>query len=171
LSNFLLSPPNPPPSNAPDLDEDQAFVLVGERFFDEEFGWCTVTGFGTEAGTLINFYTPDVTGAAEEWSTFSEVSNWVFQAKTSRQEKHSFSRRIRQKSSRIKKTRKALFTVPLPTIPTASLCDLAPISPRLMRRILCFNVSIFKYGVQIPWNEKEADNSPERHIAGRLAGI
>jgi hypothetical protein len=155
--------PSPPPSNAPDLDEDQAFALVGERFFDEEFGWCTVTGFGTEAGTLINFYTPEVTGAAEEWSTFSEVSNWVFQAKTSRQEKRSFSRRIRQKSSRIKKTRKALFTVPLPSIPTASLCDLAPISPRLMRRILRFNVSIFKYGVQIPRNEKEADNSPERH--------
>jgi hypothetical protein len=32
-----------------------------------------------------------------------------------------------------------------------------------MRRILCFNVSIFKYGVQIPRNEREADNSPERY--------
>jgi hypothetical protein len=59
---------------------------VGERFFDEEFGWCTVTGFGTEAGTLIKCYTPDVAVAAEEWNTFSELSNWAFQAKPSRQE-------------------------------------------------------------------------------------
>ncbi len=47
--------PSPTPSPAIDFNEDSAEALVGERFYDDDFGWCRVTGFGTEAGHLINF--------------------------------------------------------------------------------------------------------------------
>ena len=41
--------PSPTPSPATDFNEDSAEALVGERFYDDDFGWCRVTGFGTEA--------------------------------------------------------------------------------------------------------------------------
>jgi hypothetical protein len=87
--------PSPTPSLATDFNEDSAEALVGERFYDDDFGWCRVTGFGTEAGHLINFWTPEVAGAAEEWSTFAEVSVWVSHSK-SRQGKRSSTRKLRK---------------------------------------------------------------------------
>jgi hypothetical protein len=87
--------PDPTPSSAADFNEDSAEALVGERFYDDDFGWCRVTGFGTEAGHLINFWTAEVPGAAEEWSTFAEVSVWVSHSK-SRQGKRASTRKLRK---------------------------------------------------------------------------
>jgi hypothetical protein len=88
--------PNPTPSPATDFNEDSAEALVGERFYDDDFGWCRVTGFGTEAGHLINFWTPEVAGAAEDWSTFAKVSVWASHSK-SRQGKRTSTRKLRKR--------------------------------------------------------------------------
>ncbi len=47
-----LSSTSPDPLSSPACpsDEDRAEAIVGERFYDDDFGWCTVTGFGTDRG-------------------------------------------------------------------------------------------------------------------------
>ena len=150
--------PSPTPSPATDFNEDSAEALVGERFYDDDFGWCRVTGFGTEAGHLISFWTPEVAGAAEEWSTFAEVSVWVSHSK-SRQGKRSSTRKLRKRVAKLGKLRPVLASSPISTPNPKSA---HPIRPSVLRQILRFQVSIFKYGVQIPKTEAEADNSPER---------
>jgi hypothetical protein len=150
--------PDPKPSPATDFNEDSAEALVGERFYDDDFGWCKVTGFGTEAGHLINFWTPEVAGAAEEWSTFAEVSTWVSHSK-SRQGKRASTRKLRKRVAKLSKLRPVLLKAPKP-IPNPISAH--PIRTSILRQILRFQVSIFKYGVQIPKTDAEADNSPER---------
>ena len=143
------------------LHEDQAAALVGERFFDDEFGWCTVTGFGTEGGCLINFWTPDATGAEEEWSTHAEVSTWISTSRSSTQRRTSKKRQHRRQ--RKIKTRKAyIMKLPPPGTLHATECKDKYIVKSCLRNILRLQVSIFKYGVQIPRNDTEANNSPER---------
>jgi hypothetical protein len=150
--------PNPKPSPATDFNEDSAEALVSERFYDDDFGWCRVTGFGTEAVHLISFWTPEVAGAAEEWSTFAEVSVWVSHSK-SRQGKRTSTRKLLKRVAKLSKLRPVQMSKSMP-IPNPKSAH--PIRPSILRQILRFQVSIFKYGVQIPKTEAEADNSPER---------
>ncbi len=108
---------------------------------------------------MINFWTPEVAGAAEEWSTFAEVSVWVSRSK-SRQGKRTSTRKLRKRVAKLSKLRPVLLsaTIFTPNNPKSA----HPIRPSILRQILRFQVSIFKYGVQIPKTEAEADNSPER---------
>ena len=39
-------------------DENGARKLQGVIFYDTELGWCRVTGWGAECGTIIAFYVP-----------------------------------------------------------------------------------------------------------------
>jgi hypothetical protein len=107
LSSIL---PNPTPSPATDFNEDSAEALVGERFYDDDFGWCRVTGFGTEAGNFISFWTPEIAGAAEEWSTFAKVSVWVSHSK-SRQGRRTSTRKLRKRVAKLSKIRPVLLSV------------------------------------------------------------
>ena len=161
LSSIGTSSPTSSSTTSTLLHEDQAAALVGERFFDADFGWCTVTGYGTEAGCLINFWTPEATGAEEEWSTHAEVSTWVSNSRNSTK-RRTTKRRQYRKHNKIKH-RKAYFTM-LP--PSGKLnttkCPDKYIAKSRLRSILRLQVSIFKYGVQIPRNDTEANNSPER---------
>ncbi len=107
---------------------------------------------------MINFWTPEVAGAAEEWSTFAEVSVWVSHSK-SRQGKRASIRKLRKRIAKLSKLRPVLLNAPKPI---SNPMSAHPIKASTLRQILRFQVSIFKYGVQIPKTDTEADNSPER---------
>jgi hypothetical protein len=43
-------------------DEHGACYIQGALFFDQNLNWCRITGWGTENGIMIIFYSPLVAG-------------------------------------------------------------------------------------------------------------
>jgi hypothetical protein len=61
--------------------------------------------------------------------------------------------------AKLSKLRPVLLNKPKPI---SNPMSAHPIRASILKQILRFQVSIFKYGVQIPKTDTEADNSPER---------
>ncbi len=83
---------------------------------------------------------------------------WVSHSK-SRQGKRSSTRKLRKRVAKLSKLRSVLLSTTM-LIPNPKSAH--PIRSSVLRQILRLQVSIFKYGVQIPKTDAEADNSPER---------
>ena len=78
VSSVPLASPQPQPR--PDSLDAQAQALIGACFLDDEFGWCTVTSWGTDYGCHLLFYRPTVSLSnvdSEEFSSLPEVVSWI----------------------------------------------------------------------------------------------
>jgi hypothetical protein len=167
------------PSMETSVDDDiESAGYVGEYFTDAALGECVISGFGTEGGEHILYYSPSQ-GGDVEWDSLSHVRQRVLDDLESTVDS---TRRARRRAY-YGRTR-GLHGFPHNEVPTVTALmsqavsrglatdvpwQQRPMSSNLIRRVLRSTSSIFKYGCRIPKHDGEAERSPEavRWKAGR----
>jgi hypothetical protein len=157
-------------------------------FYDEDLTWCRITGWGTECGVPIIFYsplTPDGYVTEEQFAPFSDVMSWLKHSPTTPVIAKLESSRLMMRSNAVAKSLcyrqlsyRLLYASMTSTLDTSIVCNVRPdsgschgqaLTQRTIRRILRAQETIFKYGTLIPRNDSEANRSPEaiRWMSGR----
>jgi hypothetical protein len=167
------------PSMETSVDDDiESAGYVGEYFTDAALGECLISGFGTEGGEHILYYSPSQ-GGEVEWDSLSHVRQRVLDDLESTVD----STRKARRRAYYGRTR-GLQGFPQNEVPTVTALmsraasrgltaavpwQQRPMSSTLIRRVLRSTSSIFKYGCRIPKHDGEAERSPEavRWKAGR----
>ena len=172
--------------NAIQADEAGACCLQGILFYDDELTWCRITGWGSECGIPVIFYSPfSVEGfvTEEQFAPLSDVLSWLKQSPADPViSKLEFSRlmmrpKVVGKSLCYKQVSYHPRYAMMSTIGTSTVREVAPelgscrgsMTQKTIRRILKAQETIFKYGTMIPRNDSEANRSPEavRWVSGR----
>jgi hypothetical protein len=169
------------------LSDDCCELLVGTPFLDDHLGWCTITGWGGYAGTPILFYkthgfsssTEFFTSASDALSYFRESPGVGCLSFPSRAEGSDRNQQPSTKSAQMlrdlcKATDK--YEAAIAMQPEAARPYRHPEPPRRLvlslrqiRRVLASRETLFKFGIFVPKNDREANASPEaaRWKAGR----
>jgi hypothetical protein len=157
-------------------NEEAAWDLQGLVFHDDELGWCTITGWGTDHGVNLVFYTP--VGSSnpkddEEHASLSEVLSWIKRSPMSHKISDYKSSRILKRSNKggevksllmrnllIKRERPVYGTMQVPKT-TVLVPGVKVLSSKIIIRILKAQESMFKFGTFVPRTDREAESSPE----------
>ena len=154
-------------------DEITACRLQGMVFHDDELGWCSVTNWGVDYGTIILFYAPVASSDRaedEEHVSLAEILSMIRQSPmVSRITNYRASRRVGSfscKKTNVKRLLSVLRQAPeygtMHARNSTGHCNTFKVlSTKIIRRILKAQETLFKYGTLIPRSDREAEASPE----------
>ena len=166
------------------LDEAGACSLQGIMFHDDELEWCRISGWGTENGILIVFYSPILISDPGQEEDFASLTDMIDQIQQSPHPlvvpKCEPSRILRRSHQTMLCYRQSGYQSTSVLSPMGSYTvhqfgvkvgsyNGKLLSDRILRRILKAQEIIFKYGTLIPRNDAEANRSPEakRWLSGK----
>jgi hypothetical protein len=155
-------------------NEESAWDIQGLVFYDDVLGWSKITGWGSDHGTNIVFYTPvdSVDPVSDEQhASLAEVLSVIKQSPvTPRISDYAPSRILRRAKQgqpamflrllTVHRARPVIGTMHVPRV-TGLVTNIKILSSRIMTRILKAQETLFKYGTLIPRSDREAELSPE----------
>ncbi len=165
------------------LDDAGASSLQGVMFYDDEMEWCRISGWGTENGILIVFYSSILLTEPAQEENFTLLTDMIGQIKQSphplvvpKCEPSRILQLSHQKTLCYRQSSQTKFE--LSPVGSYTVRQFGArvgsyngklLSDRILRRILKAQETIFKYGTLIPRNDAEANRSPEakRWLSGK----
>jgi hypothetical protein len=168
-------------------DENGAHKIQGVVFYDIELGWCRVTGWGVECGTIIAFYVPLDASDIDLDEQFVPMDELISLLKMSPIRpivpRFEASRQLKGVDGFRKilcyrhRSHDLLNASPSPVGSSVTRVVGAKLESyngkvltlKVICRILRAQETIFKYGTMIPRNDAEASRSPEavRWMSGK----
>jgi hypothetical protein len=166
------------------IDEAGGCSLQGVIFYDDELEWCRISGWGTENGIPIVFYSSILLTEPAQEENFASLTDMIGQIKQSPHPlvvpKCEPSRILQLSHQKTLCYRQSGCQTKLELSPLGSYnvrqfgakvgsYNGKLLSDRILRRILKAQETIFKYGTLIPRNDAEANRSPEakRWLSGK----
>ena len=162
----------PRPFPRPDSLDAEAQALLGGVFLDDEFGWCVVNAWGTHEGEHVLFYRPSVSldvVSSEEYSSMTQVKAWIAASPVLPIGLEEVSRPYRPPPRLVlmcskvgQRTKGAVLSSRRPVFRIGGHRHFPLLKASVLRKILSAKESIFKYGIYVPRNDRDADKTPER---------